>query len=107
MVREVEPATLEVVAQPLGGALGELQLRRLAKIPMETGIVGLRLRADRIQQRHKPALQLAEQLSDRRRRHAFVGIVDLRIGNVRIGSEELGIFAAEFERRFQQRHHAP
>ena len=53
-----------------------------------------------------PARAAARQnLADRRRRHAFVGVVDMRIGDVLVGSEEAGIFAAEIERLFQIRHH--
>ena len=88
MAGEIEPAALEIIADPLGGKLGEFQLLGLRKIPANAAIIHLGLRADRIEQRHEPALEFAEQFADRRRGHALVGIVDMRIGNVRIRREK-------------------
>ena len=49
--------------------------------------------------------QLLEQLAHRGRRHALVGAVDQRIGDVGVGGEEAGILAAEVERLLQEGTH--
>ena len=68
-------------------------------------IVGRRLSANGVDERRQPALELAEQFPDRSRGHAFIGIVDVRIGDVGIRRENYGIFAAEFERPLEVRDH--
>ena len=65
----------------------------------QAAIVRRRLLGDRAHHRHQLAPQLREQRLHRGRRHALVGVVDQRIGDVVVGREELGILAAEVERR--------
>jgi hypothetical protein len=106
MAGKIEPPALEIVADARGGEPAEFQLFGLGKIAAEAGIVRCQLRADGIQERHQSALELTEQFADRRRRHALVGVVDMRIGDMRVRSEKLRILAAQVERLFQIRHHA-
>jgi hypothetical protein len=105
MVREIEPAARRVVSHPPGDAEAEIELRRLGKFLPQAGVVRRRLIADRPHHRDEFAPQFVEQAPDRRRRHAFVGIVDMRVGDVFVRGEELGVFATQCERLFQIRHH--
>ena len=88
VMREVEPAALDVIAEALCDMQGKIELCLLRKHLAQTRIVGRRLVADRIHDRHEFASQLAEHLADRRCRHALVGVVDVGIGDVLVGREE-------------------
>ena len=105
MMGLVEPAALEVVADPPGHGAAECELRRLVERAMQGVVGGGRLRRDRMHDRHQLAAQLGEQGAHRCGGHALVGAVDQRIGDVRIGRKETGIFPAELDGPFQERRH--
>ena len=105
MVRLVLAAALEVVAEALDDGEAERQLRRLGKRAAQAAVVGRRLLGDGAHDRHQRRAQLGEQRPHRGRRHALVGAVDQRVGDVLVGREEVGVSAAEVERLLEQRAH--
>ena len=105
VVRLVEPAALEAVAEAFGDAQAEVELCRLAEDAAQAAIVGRRLRGDGAHHRHEVTLELAEQCAHRGRGHALVSVVDKWVGDVRVGREEAGVFAADIEGLFQEWRH--
>ena len=105
MVRLVEPPAVEVVAEALDDGETELHLRRLRKRAAQAAVVRRLLLGDGAHDRHQGRAQLLEQRQHRGRRHALVGAVDQRVGDVLVGREEVGVLAAEVERLFEQRAH--
>ena len=51
--------------------------------------------------RHQLRAQLAEQRAHGGNRHALVGAVDQRVGDVLVRAQEVGVLAAEVERLLQ------
>ena len=100
-MRLVEPAALEVVAEARGDLEAEVELRLLGKAPRRqlSSATGCSAMARTIGTSSRA--QLGEQRAHRGRRHALVGAVDQRIGDVVVGREEAGILAAEIERLLQ------
>ena len=104
-MRLVEPPALEVVAHALDDGRAERHLRPFRERSSQAAVVGERLLGDGAHDRHQRRAQLGEQRQHRGRRHALVGAVDQRVGDVRVGREKAGVLAAEVERPLQQRPH--
>ncbi len=68
------------------------------KVAAQAGIVGHRLLGDGAHDRHQLGAQLGEQRAHAGDRHALVGTVDQRVGDVRVGTEVVGKPAAEIQR---------
>ena len=105
MVRLVEAAAIEIVAHALRDPEAERKLRRLAKGLAQAAIIRRGLLRNRPHQRQQLAPQRLEQFLHRGGRHALLGIIDERVGDVLVGREELRVFAADIEDLLQERHH--
>ena len=77
----------------------------LGKSAAQAGIVGQRLLGDGAHDRHQLGAQLVEQRAHAGHRHALVGAVDQRIGDVVVGAEIAGVLAAEIQRLLQEGAH--
>ena len=95
MMSEVEPAALEIVAQPLGNTQGKIELGCFGKNLPQTAVVCARLLTDRAHHWDELPFELVEQFADRRRGHTLVRVVDVRIRDVLIGRKVGGIFPAK------------
>ena len=83
----------------------KFDLRRLGERAAQAAVVGRLLLGDGAHDRHQRRAQLLEQRQHRGRRHALVGAVDQRVGDVLVGREEVGVLPAEVERLLEQRAH--
>ncbi len=105
MVRLVEPAALEVVTEAPDHGDAEIDLRGLREGALEAAVVGGLLPGDGAHDRHERRAQLLEERRHGGHRHAFVGAIDQRVGNVGVRPEEAGVLPAEVECLLQQRPH--
>ena len=101
----IEAPALEVVAHLRSEGEREIELCFFVERTVETASIRQRLIRNGADDRSKLAPELRKERADGSRRHAFVGVVDQRIGNMRVGREEAGVFAAEIERLLQERKH--
>jgi hypothetical protein len=105
MRRLVEPAASKLVTHPLGDFASEPQLRRLVEMPAQAAIVRRRLIRNRLHDRQQLPSQFGKKRANRSRGHSFIRVIDEGIGRVIIGCKKFSVFAAEFERSFQERQH--
>ena len=105
MMRLVEAAAIEVVAEALDDGEAEVELRLLGEFAVQRRVGGRLLLGDGAHDGHQLGAQLLEQGAHAGDRHALVRTVDQRIGDVLVGAEVVGILAAEVERLLQVRAH--
>ena len=105
MMGFVEATALEVVSNALGHEQAEVELCRLVESAVQAAIVDRRLLSDGAHERDQRFPQRRKQAAYRRRRHAFIGAIDQRIGNVGIGREKAGVLAAKIDAHFQEGSH--
>ena len=94
----IEAASIKVVANPFDHEEAKSKLFSLAKGPAQTCVVCRRFTAYGLHDRHQLASQLRKQRADRSRRHALVGIVNVRVGDMLVRSEEVCVFASKIDR---------
>ena len=105
VVRLVEAAAIEVVAEALDHGDGEVELRLLREICRAAPRRRPALFGDGSHDGHQLGAQLLEEGAYAGDRHALVRTVDQRIGDVLVGAQVVGILATEVERLLQVRAH--
>ena len=106
MMRLVLPPAIEIVAQRLDDFPTESQLLRFGIELLQAAVIGNRLCGNRLHDRHQLCSKFRKQRPHCGDRHALVGEIDQRIGDVLISGKAIRQLPTLIECLFQIRLHA-